>query len=314
MEAVLNLRNVSTCFNSRDGCVNAVCSVNLEIQEGKVMGLIGETGCGKSVLGQSVLRLLPPNAHITGEILLEGKNLLDLSKKEIRQIRGRQIAYISQNPQEALNPILKNGSQLMESVKINQGLKKRECKVVSINLLKALKFWNPEFCMESYPIHLSGGMKQRVLAAMGMSGNPALLIADEPTKGLDALIRRQVIATIEKFIETTGSAALIITHDLKFASATCDEVAVMYAGEIIESGRVDELFLNPKHPYLKGLIAAQPASGMHVLEGSSCSLIDLPSGCRFYDRCQTATAECMRMHPDMATFDGTHEVRCFHLD
>ncbi len=168
--------------------------------------------------------------------------------------------------------------------------------------------------MESYPVHLSGGMKQRVLAAMGMSGTPALLIADEPTKGLDALIRGQVIVTIEKFIETTGSAALIITHDLKFASAICDEIVVMYAGEIIESGDVDELFMNPKHPYLKGLIASRPEKGLQVMEGTACSLLNLPSGCRFYDRCQTAGKECSNVHPGIVSVNGTHEVRCLQLD
>jgi peptide/nickel transport system ATP-binding protein len=314
MESVLTLHNLSTCFDSRDGCVNAVCNVNLAIKKGKVLGLIGETGCGKSVLGQSILRLLPSNAHISGQILFEGQNILDLSKRDIRRIRGRKIAYISQNPQEALNPVLTNGTQIMESVKLNQGLDSRMCKEVSIRLLKALNFHNPEQCMEHYPIHLSGGMKQRVLAAMGMSGSPALLIADEPTKGLDALIRGQVVATIMKFIESTGSAALIITHDLKFASTVCDEIAVMYAGEIIESGNADELFQNPKHPYLKALIASQPFKGMQVLEGSPCSLINLPSGCRFYERCGKADRECGLKHPGLTVFDGTHEVRCAQLD
>lgn len=310
MEPVLQLHNLSACFESRDGCVSAVSDVSLTIKKGSIMGLIGETGCGKSVLGQSILRLLPSNARISGEILFEGKNILDLSREEVRQIRGRRIAYICQNPHEALNPVVKNGKQIMESVKINRGLNKQDCKSVSLDLLKALRFPNPEFYMESYPIHLSGGMKQRVLAAMGMSGSPALLIADEPTKGLDALIRGQVIATIGKFIEATGSAALIITHDLKFASAICDEIAVMYAGEIVESGDAKELFRNPGHPYLRGLIASQPDKGLHVLEGTACSLLDLPSGCRFYDRCRTPGKTCGYEHPGMVPYDGAHEVRC----
>ena len=314
MESILQLQNVSTGFESRDGYVHAVCNVNLTIQKGKVMGLIGETGCGKSVLGQSILRLLPSNANITGEIIFEGENVLKLSKEEVRKIRGRKIAYICQNPQEALNPVIKNGNQVMESVRINLGLKRTDCKKISLDLLSALKFSNPESCMESYPIHLSGGMKQRVLAAMGMSGAPALLIADEPTKGLDALVRGQVIATIEKFIETTGSSALIITHDLKFASIICDEVAVMYAGEIIECGSADEIFFHPVHPYLKGLIDSQPQNGLKVIEGNPCSLLNLPAGCRFYNRCSSAIDQCKYEHPGMISVGGTHEARCLRHD
>ena len=314
MEPTLQIKKLNISFESRDGRIRAVCDVDLTIRKGSVVGLIGETGCGKSTLGKSVLRLLPSNARLSGEIVLDGGNLLDISKQEIRKVRGRRVAYICQNPQEALNPVIRNGKQIMESVRINQRRNRNECRKISMGLLKTLNFSNPETCMAAYPMHLSGGMKQRVLAAMGMSGCPSLLIADEPTGGLDALIRGQVIATVEKFIETTGSAALIITHDLTFARAICDEIAVMYAGEIVEMGKTDELFADPRHPYLKALIASQPGAGLRVLKGTACSLLDLPPGCRFYERCSSAAVRCRETHPDLIRLGRTREARCLKFD
>lgn len=310
MEKLLEIKNLCTHFDSRNGCVNAVCNVNMDIHRRQIIGLIGETGCGKSVLGQSVLKLLPKNACITGKILFEGKDILKMSVKELRAVRGHKIAFICQNPAEALNPLMKNGTQIMEAVRINQALSKKECRETSIDLLSVLGFSEPKVIMHQYPNELSGGMKQRVLAAMGMSGYPSLLIADEPTKGLDAIKRGQVITTIRKFTETTGSAVLIITHDLKFASAICDTIAVMYAGEIVETGDMETLFNDPKHPYLMALIKSQPCEGLNVLNGTVCSLIDLPSNCRFFDRCSYAAGICQDQHPDLLTLNEAHRVRC----
>lgn len=314
METILLLENLSVRFATRDGWVNAVTNVDLSVEKGKVTGLIGETGCGKTVLGKSALRLLPSNSHITGNIFFEGRNIARMGKNDIRQIRGRRIAYICQNPQEALNPVLKNGSQIMESVRINRGYNKAGRHATALRLLASLQFADPKACMESYPGSLSGGMKQRVLAAMGMSGSPALLIADEPTKGLDALIRGQVIATIKKFIESTGSAALIITHDLKFASALCDTIAVMYAGEIVESGSAIELFSSPEHPYLQGLIDSLPEKGLQAMKGAVCSPISLPEGCRFSERCPVAKDGCVAKHPKTVAVNDTHFVRCHRFE
>ena len=310
MEKLLEIKNLCTHFDSRNGCVNAVCNVNMDIHRRQIIGLIGETGCGKSVLGQSVLKLLPKNACITGKILFEGKDILKMSVRELRAVRGHKIAFICQNPAEALNPLMKNGTQIMESVRINQALSKKECRKTSIDLLSVLGFSEPKAIMHQFPNELSGGMKQRVLAAMGMSGYPSLLIADEPTKGLDAIKRGQVIATIRKFTETTGCAVLIITHDLKFASAICDTIAVMYAGEIAEMGDAKTLFNDPKHPYLMSLIKSQPCEGLNVLNGTVCSLIDLPSNCRFFDRCSYATGVCQDQHPNLLTLNEEHRVRC----
>jgi peptide/nickel transport system ATP-binding protein len=314
MESVLEIKNLNIHFDSRDGKVNAVSKANLKIGKGQILGLIGETGSGKSVLGQSILRLLPANANVSGEILFEGTDILSMSRNDIRKIRGQKIAFICQNPSEALNPVLKNGTQIMESVRLNRRIPAAECRKISIELLRSMKFHNPGQCMKHYPLHLSGGMKQRFLAAMGMSGTPSLLIMDEPTKGLDALVRGQVIATIRKFIGKTGCSAIIITHDLKFAFSICSSIAVMYAGEIIEKGEVDEIMNAPRHPYLLALIDSQPHKGLHVLKGNACSLIDPPDYCRFYDRCKKASDECRAIHPDAANVGEGHEVRCINLD
>jgi peptide/nickel transport system ATP-binding protein len=266
------------------------------------------------VLGQSILRLLPSSALTSGSIVFEGKNLLEMSEKEIRAVRGKKIAYINQNPTEALNPVLKIGTQLVESLRVCGGLGKKEAKAHALDILASLSFEDPADIMNKYPMELSGGMKQRALTAMAMGGKPPFLIADEPTKGLDALIRGQVIDSLMKFVEFTGCSGLIITHDLKFASAMCNTLALMYAGEIVEYGPAKELFASPKHPYLKALLASMPQNGMHVLKGNSCSLIDIPSGCRFASRCEHACEKCRAKHPEMLSVGDNRMARCLLYD
>jgi len=310
MEELMKLEHVSTAFQSRSGLVKAVCDVNFTVSSGQIVGLVGETGCGKSVLGQSILRLLPPTAETSGRILFEGKDLAAMSEEEIRAVRGKKIAYINQNPTEALNPVLKIGTQLVESLRVCGGMTKKEAKEHALEILASLSFDDPREIMNKYPMELSGGMKQRALTAMAMGGKPPFLIADEPTKGLDALIRGQVIESLEKFVAFTGCSGLIITHDLKFARAMCDTLALMYAGEIVEFGPTKKLFSAPKHPYLSALMASMPQNGMHVLKGSSCSLIDMPPGCRFADRCEHATDACFAAHPEMRSVGENRMVRC----
>ncbi len=314
MQELLKLEHVSTAFQSRSGLVKAVCDVNFTVSSGQIVGLVGETGCGKSVLGQSILRLLPSSALTSGSIVFEGKNLLEMSEKEIRAVRGKKIAYINQNPTEALNPVLKIGTQLVESLRVCGGLGKKEAKAHALDILASLSFEDPADIMNKYPMELSGGMKQRALTAMAMGGKPPFLIADEPTKGLDALIRGQVIDSLMKFVEFTGCSGLIITHDLKFASAMCNTLALMYAGEIVEYGPAKELFASPKHPYLKALLASMPQNGMHVLKGNSCSLIDIPSGCRFASRCEHACEKCRAKHPEMLSVGDNRMARCLLYD
>jgi peptide/nickel transport system ATP-binding protein len=222
MQELLKLEHLSTAFQSRAGLVKAVCDVNLTVSAGQIIGLVGETGCGKSVLGQSILRLLPPSAETTGRILFEGHDLMAMREEEIRAVRGKRIAYINQNPSEALNPVLKIGTQLIESLQVCGGLSKNEARVQGKEILASLSFENPGEIMNKYPFELSGGMKQRALTAMAMCGKPPFLIADEPTKGLDALIRGQVIESLEKFISVTGCAAIIITHPAFADHRLCD--------------------------------------------------------------------------------------------
>lgn len=314
MDSILKLTNVSTTFNSRDGFVKAVSGVDLEIKPGEIVGLVGETGCGKSVLGQTILRLTPSSAGTEGSILFEGEELTLKSEKELQEIRGRKIAYINQNPSESLDPVMRVGDQIMESIRLYDKVSRKAAAEKAKEILESLSFSDPGTIMTKYPVELSGGMKQRIMVAMAMSGRPPFMIADEPTKGLDALIRGQVIESLQKFIEYSRCAGLIITHDLKFARVICDRIALMYAGEIVEIAPRDEFFTKPMHPYLDGLIASMPQNGMKVLEGVPCSLIDLPEGCRFHERCRHCTARCAQSHPEMKSLSPDHEVRCFEYD
>ena len=314
MDSILKLTNVSTTFNSRDGFVKAVSGVDLEIKPGEIVGLVGETGCGKSVLGQTILRLTPPSARTEGSILFEGEDLAAMSEKELQEIRGRKIAYINQNPSESLDPVMKAGDQIVESIRLYDKSSRKAAAEKAKEILRSLSFDDPEAIMSKYPVELSGGMKQRIMVAMAMSGRPPFMIADEPTKGLDALIRGQVIESLQKFIEYAHCAGLIITHDLKFARVICDRIAIMYAGEIVEIAPKDEFFSKSAHPYLESLIASMPQNGMKVLEGVPCSLIDLPEGCRFHERCRYCTPRCEREHPEMREVSPDHEARCFRYD
>lgn len=314
MKNILELKNVSTTFDSRDGIVKAVCGVNLEIAPGEIVGLVGETGCGKSVLGQTILRLTLPSARTEGSIVFEGKDLITMDEKALMEIRGRKIAYINQNPAESLDPVMKVGEQIVESIRLYEGISKKEAADKAKKILKSLSFEDPESIFSKYPIELSGGMKQRIMVAMVMCGQPPFMIADEPTKGLDALVRGQVINSLKKFIAYAQCGGLIITHDLKFARAICERIAIMYAGEIVEIAPKDEVFFKTLHPYLEGLVASMPQNGMKVIQGNPCSLIDLPTGCRFHDRCAYCSSKCVHLHPAMKKISFNHEVRCFKYD
>ncbi|MCR4893761.1 MAG: ABC transporter ATP-binding protein [Eubacteriales bacterium] len=315
MNEIIRLENVCTSFPGRAGTVKAVSDVTMSIPEGHITGLVGETGCGKSVLGQTILRLTPPTAVMSGKIIFEGEDLLGMDDDRIRKVRGRKIAYINQNPTEALNPVLKIGTQLMEAMMVcNEGMDRNQAREKCEEILSTMSFEKPSEIMNSYPSELSGGMKQRVMVAMAMTGDPVFLIADEPTKGLDALIRGQVIESLRKFIDVTGASGIIITHDLKFAKTICDDLALMYAGEIVEYGPADKLLSDPSHPYLRALLESMPQNGMHTLKGSSCSLIDLPQGCRFHPRCDECTQRCEKDHPSMFSPEENHQVRCWKYD
>ncbi|RJX24757.1 MAG: ABC transporter ATP-binding protein [Dethiobacter sp.] len=314
MGYLLNIENLETSFNTGDGVVKAVNGVDLVIEEGEIMGLVGETGCGKSVLGLSIMGLLPTNAEVKGTIAYKGLNLTGLPEKEIRKIRGKEIALIPQNPSTSLNPVLKIGFQVAEVFHLQQRLPWKKARQAAIEMLRSFDFPDPGKRAEEYPHQLSGGMKQRVLAAMGIAGEPSLLIADEPTKGLDALIRIQVVEILRQLVLRTSATMLLITHDLKVASCLCDKIAVMYAGEIIETGPTRDILSLPRHPYTRGLIASLPSNGLVPVRGLSPSLIELPAGCKFHPRCNQAAKDCAQKHPRLEIVDDGCKVRCLFND
>lgn len=299
-ETLIVIKQLNASFQTREGLVQAVDGASLELKRGQIFGLIGETGSGKSVLGLSLVRLLPAQASVSGSILYKGKDLLKLSPKEMRQIRGREIALIPQNPASSLNPVMTLGSQLREAIRAYAGRAgNKQLNSQAAGLLHAMNMPDAEQQLRRYPFQLSGGMKQRVLAAMGLAGSPSMLIADEPTKGLDALIRVQVTEMLANMARRTGAALLLITHDLDAARVLCDEVGVMYAGQIIEQGPAKELFAQPMHPYTRGLIASMPSRGMIPIAGTAPSLTDMPAGCKFYERCSFAMLRCKAEQPDL---------------
>ncbi|MCR4419014.1 MAG: ABC transporter ATP-binding protein [Clostridia bacterium] len=312
MGFLLSIRNLSITFFTEDGPVKAADDINLDITEGKTVGLIGESGCGKSVLGLSIFRLLPGNARIEGSIYYRGQDLLRMSEAEMRRLRGRELALIPQSPSTSLNPVLTAGVQIAEALRLHQGLTPREAEAAAVRLLRSLGLPAAEKTARRYPHQLSGGMRQRVLAAMGVAGQPSLLVADEPTKGLDAGIRMQVVEVLGLLTRASKLTMLLITHDLRVAAALCQEVAVMYAGEVIEHGPAEHVLAHPLHPYTKGLIGSLPRNGLVPIPGHSPSLVDSYPGCKFYPRCAKASKACAEVRPPLARLNGC-TVRCLHV-
>ncbi len=311
--ALLSIRNLTTVFNCQEGMVKACNNVSLDINQGQTLGLIGETGCGKSVLGLSILKLLPVNAVSSGQIIYNNQDLLALSVKEMCQVRGSEIGFLPQSPATALNPVLRIGEQLTEGLQLHQGMVKEKARVIAMDMLKSLGLKDCDKRAADYPHQLSGGMKQRVVAAMSITGQPSLLIADEPTKGLDAVNRAQVIDLLRQLTIKTKASLLLITHDLKVAVALCDEIAVMYSGEIVEKGSADQVLNNPLHPYTQGLVASLPERGLFPIPGYSPSLLDDIPGCRFYSRCPIRNENCKHQPVINREVNGVH-VRCLYVD
>ncbi len=309
---LLRICDLRAHFSTPDGLVKAVDSVSLDIDEKERLGLIGETGCGKTVLGMSIIRLLQPTTKIEGKIFYKGKNILQISESEMQRLRGREIAMILQNPTTSLNPVLKIGEQISEAVHLHQGLDKRESWMKAVEMLQAVRIPNAAKRAEQYPHELSGGMRERAMIAMGLACDPAFIIADEPTKGLDQKTKAQIISLVRD--ATEDKSMMMITHDLGVAGEVCDRIAVMYAGEILEVSETEEIFENSIHPYTQGFINSLPSRGLQPIPGTSPSLIDPPQGCRFHPRCKRAKDICKKMHPDLVSIDrtGNHSVRC-HL-
>lgn len=307
----ININNVSIRFKTKEGYVRAVNEVNITFKKERITGLIGETGSGKSVLGMSILKLLASNGEVQGEINYKNQNLLGLKEKEIEKIRGVEIGFVPQNPGTSLNPIMKIKKQLREGFCYHQGDSKKEGEIKALDFLKNFSFENPKAIGKSYPFQLSGGMKQRVLCAMGSELLPPWLIADEPTKGLDAIIRYDVYEVFKKLKESLNISMIVITHDLRLAKKVCDEIAVLYCGRILEEG--SDIFENPKHPYTIGLIEAQPHKNLKPLPGNPQGLIDLPKGCSFHPRCSQAMNRCKVEEPELFKVPKGR-VRCFKYD
>ena len=318
---LLEVRNLKTYFYTEDGVVRAVDGVNFEVYPGEVLGLVGESGCGKSVTSLSIMRLISKPGRVDeGEILLDGENLLNLPEEEMIKVRGNRISMIFQQPQTALNPVFKVGDQLAEVLNVHQDLGKEAGWKRAVQLLKMVGVPDPERRAEAYPHELSGGMAQRVMIAMALACVPELLIADEPTTALDVTIQAQILDLMRDLRREMGTSVILITHDLGVVAEMAERVAVMYAGEIVEQTDVNTLFDQPLHPYTQGLIGSIPILGeikerLDVIPGSVPNLINLPVGCRFAPRCQArfkyGLSICSEVKPDLDEIKPGHLVRCW---
>jgi oligopeptide/dipeptide ABC transporter ATP-binding protein len=298
----------------RRGIVKAVDGVSLAIDRGENLGLVGESGCGKSVTGLSILRLVPhPGRIVAGQIIFEGQDLLGKNQEEMRKIRGGRISMIFQDPTAALDPVFTVGDQLSEALSLHQGLNREEVVGRAIQLLEMVGIPSAAIRLHDYPHQLSGGMRQRVMIAMALSCNPSLLIADEPTTNLDVTIQAQILELMKDLRKRFDSAILFITHDLGVVAEICDRVAVMYAGEIVESGDLEDIFYDARHPYSKGLLACLPRGKGHRLSqigGNVPDLVDPPSGCKFHPRCPNSADSCRKMKPPSLRVGDEHFVSC----
>jgi oligopeptide/dipeptide ABC transporter ATP-binding protein len=319
-QIVLQVEDLHTSFFTRRGEVKAVDGVSFFVREAETFGIAGESGCGKSVTALSILRLLPEPAGqiISGKVILEGTNLLELSKKKMRAYRGRMISMILQDPMSSLNPVYTVGDQIRESIHLHQALPDNMIEPEIIESLRLLKIPAPETILGNYPFQLSGGMRQRVVGAIAMSCRPRLLIADEPTTALDATIQAQYLALFKDIQQKTNVAIIFITHDFGVIANMCHRVGVMYAGKIIETAPTREIFKAPRHPYTIALINSVPLLDRKVqrlfsIEGQPPSLLNLPPGCRFAPRCSAAKDTCYQQEPPEVKVGSDHTVSCWRV-
>jgi oligopeptide/dipeptide ABC transporter ATP-binding protein len=318
MGTLLSIRDLKTQFYSAGKTIRALDGVSFDIEEGGSFGLVGETGCGKSVTALSILRLIPfpPGKIVGGEIHFRGRNLLDLTEEEIRSVRGKEISMIFQEPMTSLNPVFRIGDQMMEVIMLHQGLGRSQAFEKAIEMLELVHMPEARKVMRQFPHQLSGGMRQRAMIAMELSCRPFLLIADEPTTALDVTIQAQILRLIKEMEREFHSSILLITHDLGVIAEICDRVAVMYAGSIVEQAGVEEIFEDPKHPYTKGLWGAIPRIDeereiLAVIPGTVPDLSHPPTGCKFNPRCSHRFDPCDRMPPPLSQISPGHFVACF---
>lgn len=317
-ETILEVQDLRTYFFTEEGVVKAVDGVSLELRRGETLGLVGESGCGKSVTSLSIMRLVPspPGKIVGGKIIYKGENLLEKDEKYMRHIRGNEIAMIFQDPMTSLNPVFRVGDQIAEAIQLHQGVGRKEALRRAVEMMKLVRIPLAEQRVMDYPHQFSGGMRQRIMIAMALSCNPEILIADEPSTALDVTIQAQILEIMKNLQRERGMSILLITHDLGVIAEMSDRVAVMYAGVIVEYADVKSLFKKPLHPYTKGLLTSIPSlvkrlDRLNVIEGTVPSLVDPPPGCRFHPRCPRAMPICSQEEPELREVEKDHEVACF---
>ncbi|MFC7373634.1 ABC transporter ATP-binding protein [Fictibacillus iocasae] len=314
---VIEVKQLHTSFMTDDGEIPVVSGIDFHINPGEVLGIVGESGCGKSVTSLSVMGLVPsPNGKVRGEILFKGENLASASEKRMRQIRGNEIAMIFQEPMTSLNPVFTIGEQLIESLRIHRKWNKKQAMARAVEMLKLVGLPRAEELVKEYPHQLSGGMRQRVMIAMAMICDPTLLIADEPTTALDVTIQAQILELMKKLNKETDTAIMMITHDLGVVAEMCERVVVMYAGKIVEEGDVKTIFQNPKHPYTVGLIQSVPdmrekKERLYSIPGNVPKPGSVNYGCHFAPRCEHAMPQCISDTPALKAFENGQQVRCW---
>jgi len=319
MSALLQIRDLKTYYYTDSGIVKAVGGISYDLKEGETMGLVGESGCGKSVSALSILRLIPhpPGKIVSGEVMFEGRDLMEMEEDEIRDIRGHRIAMIFQEPMTSLNPVLTIGLQIGEALELHRHFNKKESREEVLRLLKMVGIPDAERRIDDYPHQFSGGMRQRVMIAMALSCNPKLLIADEPTTAVDVTIQAQLLEIIKELTSRLGTAVILITHNLGVVARHVNRMAVMYAGKIVESGPAIEVYGHPRHPYTIGLLASVPRldqprkKRLVPIEGQPPNLVHLPPGCSFFPRCSYRLERCSHEEPKLRPVGPDHWAACF---
>lgn len=313
---LLSIKDLHIHYITEEGTVEAVNGINIELMKGETLGLVGETGAGKTTTALGILRLVPnpPGKIISGEIIMDGQSILEISEEEMRKIRGNKISMIFQDPMTALNPVMTVGEQIAEVIEIHENLSGKEAHQKAMEMLELVGI--PQNRGNDYPHQFSGGMKQRVIIAIALACNPGLLIADEPTTALDVTIQAQVLDMMNNLKNEFNTSMILITHDLGVVAEVCDRVAIMYAGEIVEDASIEELFEDPKHPYTVGLFGSIPSLDEEVdrlkpIRGLMPDPTELPSGCKFHPRCPHAEEICKNVHPEDTEISPTHKVKCF---
>lgn len=319
-EFTLLVKNLETSVKTDDGLFQVVKGADLKIKSGETVGLVGESGCGKSITALSIMGLLPTNARISsGQILLDGTDLVKLTKEELRKKRGKDVSMIFQEPMTSLNPVFTIGNQITELILNHEKISKKDAKSKAVSLMKQVGIPRADEIFNEYPHQLSGGMRQRIMITIGLACNPKLLIADEPTTALDVTIQAQILELMKEIQNKFSTSILLITHDLGVVGEVCDRVYVMYGGNIIEEGKVPDIFQNPKHPYTKGLLQSTPQLGnrevrLHTIPGRVPPIHQMPSGCRFSTRCPFVMEKCKTKNPELVALNENSKVRCVIYD